>query len=90
MGSLMKEKIEDVSIFMDKCRLANLTNKNNPTEFILMEKYDGLSIQLCYENGKLISAVTRGDGQVGQDILQNVLKMKNVIKEVPLFEKYFI
>jgi DNA ligase (NAD+) len=41
-------------------------------------KGDGGSIQLTYQNGKLIQAVTRGNGYEGEDILSNVLKMKNV------------
>lgn len=46
-------------------------------------KGDGGSIQLTYDNGKLIQAVTRGDGYQGQDITTNVLKMKNVKATIP-------
>lgn len=52
--------------------------------FIMQEKADGISISLNYDNeGKLISAVTRGDGEVGENIFSNVIKMKNVLKQLP-------
>ena len=35
-------------------------------------KFDGLAISLTYENGNLISAVTRGDGNEGEDVTSNV------------------
>lgn len=46
-------------------------------------KCDGLSTSLHYMDGKLISAETRGDGIRGTDVLQNVLTMDNVPKEIP-------
>ena len=46
-------------------------------------KYDGASISLTYENGKLLRAVTRGDGIQGDDVTQNV----KTIKSVPLVLK---
>lgn len=49
-------------------------------EFVCELKYDGASIDLLYENGKLIRAVTRGDGFQGDEVTTNI----RTIKSVPL------
>ncbi|BDW94308.1 NAD-dependent DNA ligase LigA [Muricauda ruestringensis] len=49
-------------------------------EFTCELKYDGASISLTYENGKLVKAVTRGDGFQGDDVTNNI----KTIKSVPL------
>ncbi len=41
-------------------------------EYVVELKFDGLSISLAYENGKLIRAVTRGDGTKGDDVTNNI------------------
>jgi DNA ligase (NAD+) len=42
------------------------------------EKLDGLSIEVVYENGSLHQAITRGDGETGEDVTVNVVKMNGV------------
>ena len=49
-------------------------------EFVMELKYDGVAIALWYENGRLIRALTRGDGQVGEDVVQNA----KTIKAIPI------
>lgn len=44
-------------------------------------KYDGLSMSILYENGKLVRALTRGDGEVGEVITENALNVNNVLRE---------
>lgn len=45
---------------------------------VIGPKFDGVSISFRYENGKLVRAATRGDGEVGEDVTQNIPGMKNV------------
>ena len=53
---------------------------NEPYEFVCELKYDGTSISLTYENGSLVRAVTRGDGEKGDDVAVNV----RTIRSIPL------
>ena len=53
-------------------------NKN----YIIMAKMDGLTCSIRYLNGKLISAETRGNGIIGEDITHNILQVKNVPKRI--------
>lgn len=46
-------------------------------------KFDGTSISLTYEKGRLIRAVTRGDGVRGDDVTQNVLTIKSIPLQLP-------
>lgn len=55
-------------------------NLNEPFEMVAELKYDGTSISLVYENGRLLRAVTRGDGTYGDDVTANV----KTIRSVPL------
>lgn len=52
----------------------------NNVEYVLELKLDGLSISLIYEKGKLIQAVTRGDGSVGEDVTENVIQISTIPK----------
>ena len=46
-------------------------------------KLDGISVSLRYVDGKLTQALTRGDGDVGEDITRNVLLMQGAVKQIP-------
>ncbi len=60
----------------------NKINKsiNFNTSFVCEPKYDGVSISLIYQNGSLTHAVTRGDGEKGENVTKNV----QTIKSIPL------
>lgn len=52
--------------------------KHKYNEYLVEFKLDGASLELQYENGYLTRAVTRGDGQIGDDITDNARKMNGV------------
>lgn len=47
-------------------------------EIVCELKYDGLSISLWYENGVLVKALTRGDGQQGDDVIENIKTIPSI------------
>ena len=79
--------------------LMNLYNESEVIEWVanigfpyqarLEHKLDGASLSLLYHKGKLISAATRGDGEVGDDITDNAIFFEGVPTEVPSFD-FFI
>lgn len=56
------------------------TLETDAVEYVCELKYDGASISILYENGKLVQAVTRGDGFQGDEITANI----KTIKDIPL------
>ena len=54
---------------------------HKPSAYVVELKIDGLAVNLHYENGMFVRAVTRGDGRVGEDVTANV----RTIKSIPLY-----
>ncbi len=61
-------------------RIQQRLKSHETIDFVCEYKLDGVAISLHYENGELITAATRGDGRVGEDVTQNI----RTIKSVPL------
>ena len=62
---------------------------DNKVEYICELKIDGLAISINYENGKLVSAATRGDGTIGEDVTDNIktiFSIPKVLKDSRSFE----
>ena len=53
-------------------------NEDSDLEFFCSPKYDGVAMELVYIDGVLTSAITRGDGTTGEDVLSNVKTVSNV------------
>ena len=53
------------------------------SDLLVTEKLDGLSLAVNYEDGNLVEAITRGDGQVGERITSNARRMKGVPARLP-------
>ena len=67
--------IEELSAFIER-----IEQQQGITEFVCELKFDGTAISLTYEGGRLVRAVTRGDGTTGDDVTANV----KTIRSIPL------
>ena len=68
--------MEDVLAWNE--RIKKNLETNEETEFIIEPKIDGLSASLTYVNGSFVSGATRGDGEYGEDITENLKTIKNI------------
>ena len=59
-------------------RIKRFLKIDTPIEYFAEEKIDGVKIILQYEQGKLKTAATRGDGTVGEDVTENIATLKEV------------
>ena len=72
--------IEEVQDFL---RRAKDGLGGEPVEIVGEMKYDGTSISVIYENGRLVRAVTRGDGVRGDDVTANVITIRSLPLQLP-------
>lgn len=59
-------------------------------QYIVMAKMDGLTCSLHYEGGKLISAETRGNSEVGEDITHNAMVIPSIPKWIPIKSSFTV
>ena len=79
MLSLEKTKsVDEVSAFVGK------------KDFLVMCKMDGLTCSLTYRNGELVSAETRGNGLVGEDIVHNARVLPSIPHKIPYMDELVI
>lgn len=86
-------QMDETDIMLRHNELFGFTNRlgrelscdsNDALEFVASPKYDGVAISLYYQNGKLLRAVTRGDGYTGEDVTNNVKTIRNIPLSLPI------
>ncbi|BAK56839.1 NAD-dependent DNA ligase [Candidatus Arthromitus sp. SFB-mouse-Japan] len=81
MWSLDKvTSFESLELWHNKNLKASNENNLGSPSYIVVQKFDGVSINLIYENGEFIKASTRGNGEIGE----NVTEQAKTIKSIPL------
>jgi DNA ligase (NAD+) len=73
---------DDVREFVERIRRFLALGPDAPLVFSAEPKIDGLSLSLRYENGELVSAATRGDGAVGEDVTANARTVGDIPKKL--------
>ena len=84
MGSLNKvNTLEEFTSWVVDSVAGGDTHAAMGIMLLTTEKLDGISVSVNFENGRFVSALTRGDGIIGEDITPNVAKMKGIPFELP-------
>ncbi len=74
---------EDVEDFLTRVRKFLGLSDSDPLEIVAEQKIDGLSCSLRYKNRNLVQAATRGDGQEGEDITENIKTIAEIPQSLP-------
>ncbi|RXR28279.1 NAD-dependent DNA ligase LigA [Sphingobium fluviale] len=74
---------EDVAEFIARIRRYLALGEDTPVAMTAEDKIDGLSLSIRYEDGRLVRAATRGDGQVGEDVTANVRTITDIPQQLP-------
>ena len=74
---------EEVAEFVRRLRRFLSLNEDEPVALTAEPKIDGLSCALRYEDRRLVRALTRGDGQVGEDVTANVATIADIPRTLP-------
>ncbi len=80
LGNLFED--EEVAEFDSRIRKFLNLNASEELAYTSEPKIDGLSLSLRYENGKLVQAATRGDGDVGENVTANALTIKDIPHQI--------
>lgn len=81
-NNLKKVTHNHLMLSLDKTKDINVLKKWLKEDSIVMLKMDGLTCSLKYVDGKLVSAETRGNGTVGEDVTNNALTIKSIPKTI--------
>ncbi|WP_412031387.1 NAD-dependent DNA ligase LigA [Metamycoplasma buccale] len=72
--------LEEIQKFIN-----NIHKITNEYSFFIEPKIDGLSISVKYQNGKLLQAITRGDGIIGEDVTNNIREIDSIPKTISYY-----
>ena len=87
MNNLQKVKHNHLMLSLDKTKsIDEIRSFIGDKSYIAMGKMDGLTCSLTYRDGVLIKAETRGNGEIGEDILHNAFVVKNIPKRINFTE----
>ena len=96
VGYEVKSELQKVTHNHPMLSLAKTKDWNEFVEYfgnkdvVGMEKMDGLTCSLRYIDGKLVSAETRGNGEIGEDILHNIKTVKTVPQKIPYKDELIV
>lgn len=91
ISSLPKVKHDEPMLSLDKTKsVEELSAFLKDKKGVLSWKLDGLTVVLKYMDGKLIQAVTRGNGEIGEDITNNAKTFKNIPLSIPFKEELIV
>jgi DNA ligase (NAD+) len=74
---------EEVAEFVARVRRYLALGDDEPVTMTAEDKIDGLSLSIRYEDGRLVRAATRGDGEVGEDVTSNVRHIADIPQTLP-------
>lgn len=77
MLSLNNVFSEEELLAFDK-RIHERLHDDHPIEYVCEPKLDGLAVSVIYEDGILVQAATRGDGEIGEDVTHNIKTIRNL------------
>ncbi len=67
-------------------RIARLDERVLTADFVTEPKFDGLTVVLTYRNGEFVQGATRGDGDIGEDITENLRTVRSIPLRIPVSE----
>ena len=91
INDLKKVKHNHPMLSLDKTKdIEEIKSFVGNKDWIAMMKMDGLTCSLLYENGKLVRAETRGDGEIGEDITHNAMVIPSIPKRIPYTDRLVV
>ena len=84
------QRLYSLDNVFDEAELRDWLARTPASAYLTELKIDGLSIDLIYENGRLVRAATRGDGRVGENVTANARTIADIPHELELSDEYAV